>query len=649
VTGYTCSADFPATDGAFQTVDAGGAGPNCGSAFRDVFVSKLNASGTGLIYSTYLGGSDYDNAAGIAVDSAGNAYVAGGTTSTDFPTTAGAMQRVCAPENIWNHSTCTLANIETTCSAPAYNYNGFVTKLDPTGSTLVYSTYIGGTGNDQLHAIAVDSLGDAYVAGHATSKAYADINCIVDGAYAPVNYPYPTTGSGYEGIGQTQYQSPTSDTFYWTFSKLAADGSALVYSSDLYGGVNPPSTINSAGAIAIDAGGNAYVTGYAYDGTFPATSGAFQTACGSCPTYPDAFVAKFNPSQSGAASLAYGTYLGGNGGDAGFAIAADAAGNAYVAGATGEVFGGNDPASTNFPTSKKAFQGACPGTCAPSGNGFVTKLNPAGSSLIYSTYFGGGTPDNRTEIYGLALGPGGKAFVTGFTNDPAFPTQNPLQSGVGSLGDAFVAEFNASAAALVFSSPIGGSGPDSGGGIAVDAKGNAYVAGGTGSTSGAQPYFPTSFGAFQTGCGDLGTCDGYYDGFVLKLLAVNAAADLAITNVPSPSPVPSGTNLTFTLTTTNLGPSTATSVKVTDAVPAGTTFVSVTTSTGSCSAPPVGGKGTVTCSGFDLSAGSSTTVTMVVLVTAKTGKTVKDTAKAASAVSDPNTANNSVTVTVPVS
>ena len=280
VAGYTCSADFPVTAGAYQTTHSGGVGGPCTNyTLADAFVTKLNASGTGpLVYSTYLGGSDADVARGIAVDSSGYAYVAGGTTSQDFPTMA-AMQNICAPLNVWNNQTCTLAYVESTCSSPGYNYNGFVTKLDPSGSSLVYSTYIGGTGNDQLTAIAVDSQGEAHVAGFATSKPYADINCYANGQYFPTNYVYPTTASGYEQISQTEYSGYPEDVFYWVFSKLTADGSGLAYSSDLFGsGGN--GTINSAQAVALDPSGNAYVTGYAYDGTFNTTSGAFQTAAG---------------------------------------------------------------------------------------------------------------------------------------------------------------------------------------------------------------------------------------------------------------------------------------------------------------------------------------------------------------------------------
>jgi len=245
-------------------------GPDCGCG-KDVFKTKLNPAGSALVYSTYLGGNDFDAGNGISVDAGGNAYVTGTTKSTNFPTTPGAF-----------------------LSAPGF---GFVTKLDPTGSTLVYSTYL------------------------------------------------------------------------------------------------DPST--QGGGIAVDAQGNAYVTGQT-GSTFPTTPGAFQPAFGGGPV--DGYVMKLNADGS---ALVYSTYLGGSGIDSTGDIAVDAGGNAYVAGST---------TSLNFPSTPGAFQ-AVPGS--GSSNGFVTKLDPTGSSLVYSTFLGEGCA-------GLALDTQGNVYVTGQTGSTTF-------------------------------------------------------------------------------------------------------------------------------------------------------------------------------------------------------------------------------------
>jgi hypothetical protein len=299
VTGLTSSTDFPTTPGAFQAVCHG----NCEVAF----VAKLNLSGSALVYSTYLGGSGgIDSGSGIAVDSAGNAYVIGGTTdSTDFPT-MNPLQ-------------------------PVYGGNGdaFVAKLNPTGSALVYSTYLGGSGQDNGTGIAVDSAGNAYVTGYTSSTNFPTMNPL-----------QPTYG----GHG---------DAFV---SKIDPSGSALGYSTYLGG-----SGDDYGYGIAVDGGGNAYVTGYTSSTNFP-TMNPLQ------PTYGggeyDAFVVKINPSGS---ALVYSTYLGGTEAEVGYGIAVDSGGNAYVTGATD---------STDFPT-MNPLQPANAGSL----DAFVAKINPQPSDV----------------------------------------------------------------------------------------------------------------------------------------------------------------------------------------------------------------------------------------------------------------------------
>ena len=428
-TGFTTSTPyFPTTAGAYQTTFGGG--------YDDAFVTKLNPTGTALVYSTYLGGTSYDTGTGIAVDTAGNAYVTGTTGSADFPTTLGAYQTTYG----------------------GYD-DAFVTKLNPTGTALVYSTYLGGTSYDTGTGIAVDTAGNAYVTGTTGS---AD---------------FPTTLGAY----QTTYGG-NGDAFV---TKLNPTGTALVYSTYLGG------TSDDVGyGIAVDTAGNAYVTGYTTSYTtspyFPTTAGAYQTSFGG--GYDDAFVTKLNPTGT---ALVYSTYLGGTSDDVGYGIAVDTAGDAYVAGYT----------TSPFPTTAGAYQTTFGGGYD---DAFVTKLNPTGTALVYSTYLGGTSYDTGT---GIAVDTAGNAYVTGTTGSADFPTTlGAYQTTYGGNGDAFVTKLNPMGTALVYSTYLGGTGNEVGYGIAVDTAGNAYVTGFTTSTTD----FPTTAGAYQTSFG------GGDDAFVAK-------------------------------------------------------------------------------------------------------------------------------------
>ncbi len=440
VTGLTSSANFPTTAGAFQTTFAGG-----GDVPSDAFVTKLNPTRSALVYSTYLGGSGVggqglDRGFGIAVDATGNAYVTGTTSSPNFPTTAGALQ--------------------TTYPGAA---TAFVTKLNPTGSALVYSTYLGG-GGDSGGGIAVNAAGNAYVAGETSS----------------LNFP-TTVGAFQTTLGGF------TDAF---MAKLNPTGSTLVYSTYLGG-----SDTEMFGGIALDASGNAYVAGYTQSSNFPTTVGAFQTTLRGL---SDAFVTTLNSSGS---ALVYSTYLGGTNTDVVTeyvgGIAVDASGNAYVTGRT---------RSPDFPTTAGAFQR----TLAGQDDAFVTKLNPTGSALVYSTYLGGSDNDLVGFFGGgrIAVDASGNAYVTGSTSSPNFPTTaGAFQTTLAGAADAFVTKLNPTGSALVYSTYLGGSNSDGGDGIALDASGNAYAAGGTSS-----PNFPTTAGAVQT------TLGGAADAFVTKIV-----------------------------------------------------------------------------------------------------------------------------------
>ncbi len=454
-----------------------------------------------LSYSTYLGGTGADTAHDIAIDAAGNVYAAGSTHSLDFPTTTGAFQ---------------------TAKVGAAG-NAFVTKLNATGSGLVYSTYLGG---GFVQAIAVDAAGNAYVTGNtgqtnfATAGAFQTVfgGGLTDAYVTKLNaagsalvYSTYLGGSGAEnlldiavesstagcaggcayvagttgstnfpttpGAFQTVHRGGFDDAFV---TKVNATGTALVYST-LLGG----SGSDNGGGIAVDALGNAYVAGATKSNNFPTTSGAFQPKSrGSS----DAFVTKLNAAGS---ALVYSTHLGGSTHDEGSGIAVDSVGNAYVTGTT---------YSTSFPTTRGAYDRSFNGAI----DGFVTKVNATGSALVYSTHLGGSNTDQPSDI---AVDAAGNAYVTGGTYSTNFPTTpGAIQTALSGINDAFVTKVNPTGSALVYSTYLGGSAADFGGGIVVDSTGNAYVAAATNSAN-----FPTTAGAFQTVFG------GVQDAFVAKI------------------------------------------------------------------------------------------------------------------------------------
>jgi hypothetical protein len=458
IAGWTSSNNFPTTTGAFQTTpkDANG----------NAFVTKLNSTGASLIYSTFLGGSGGGDAAyAIAVDSSDCAYVAGQTLSTDFPTTLGAFQ--------------------TSLNGKS---NAFVTKVNASGSALLYSTFLGGSSYDLASSIAVDSSDCAYVAGVTLSS----------------NFPTTT------GAFQTSHKNANGVNAFVT--KLDSDGSSLLYSTYLGGSGNGNGGGDSATAIRVDSGECAYVAGVTRSSDFPTTTGAFQTSLKS--TSGNAFVTKLNSTGS---SLVYSTFLGGssgspNGGDVANAIAINSSGFAYVVGQT---------YSSDFPTTTGAFQTT--NNTTTYGNAFVTKLNPVGSTLVYSTFLGG---SGSSSTYGgdaanaIAIDSSGFAYIAGGTHSTDFPTTpSALQSSLKGPENAFVTKLNPVGSYPAYSSFLGGSGKygDAACAIAVDSAGHSYVLGQTSSTD-----FPTTSGAFQT------SLNGPQNAFVSKLnMGVSVLAGLA--------------------------------------------------------------------------------------------------------------------------
>ena len=479
VAGVTFSDVFPVTANAPQSQCSA-----CATGGADGFVARLNpglSAGT-LQYATFVGGSGPrllgDIANAVALDASGNIYVAGLTGSTDFPVTAGALERSCLG--------CTRAggNFE-----EAGGYDGFVTEINPAAppdSQLVYSTYLGGTGQDAINAIALDSAGNAYVAGYADSP------------------DFPITPNGYSGT------LTFSSAF---FAKLNPTGSNILYSTFL----NGQSSSSTASAIAIDSQGDAFLTGATGSADFPVTSNAFQKICPACPrAFNEGFVAEINPGASGAASLVYSTFLGGSGdrgptyflgdtlaeigfvGDQPAGIALDGSGNAVVTGTT---------TSTDFPVTSNSFESVCQttpsftfGAC---NTGFVSVIAPgaaASSQLVYSSYLGGKYYDAPTA---LALDSDGNIYVAGEATSPNLPTTpNAFQPNCMTFDgcdSGFVVELDrlvAPSAQIQYATYLGGSSNgDTPAAISVDAAGLIYVAGYAASRD-----FPLTPNALQATC-----------------------------------------------------------------------------------------------------------------------------------------------------
>jgi hypothetical protein len=450
--GYTDSTDFPVLGGT-QTSAAGG---------YDAFVAELNSSGTALVYSTYLGGSMDDHAEAIVVDSSGNAYVTGDTASADFPTVDSLG----------------------TCGQGASD--AFVAKLNSDGSKLLFATCFGGSQADHGMGIALDPSQNMYVVGDTSSSDFP----ITTGAFQA------TAGGG-------------TDAF---ITEIKADGSSILYSTFLGG-----SSDDHARAVALNASGDLLVVGNTTSPDFPVTDSAFQKTFGGSGglNIGDAFVTELKPAGSGSADLVYSTYLGGASDDGATGVVVDGTGDAYVTGLT---------FSTRFPTVTPFQAGLAGGDDA-----FVAKLNPAASgsaSLVFSTYLGGSGDDQGT---GIAVDSSDNVYISGVTASTDFPVAGafqPANASASGLQDAFYAKLVSAGNALVHSSYLGGSGDDVGRSIAIDSSGDAYIIGNTASTN-----FPATTGAFETAFGGAGT-DNYGDVFITKIL-------------PSPTVTPSPTSLNF--------------------------------------------------------------------------------------------------------
>jgi hypothetical protein len=424
VTGTTNSLDFPATLGTYDTTSSTGG---------DAFIVKINAAGSALVYATYLGGTGFEGGNGIVVDTTGNAYVTGSTSSSDFPTTVGAY--------------------DTTFNG--YN-DVFVVKVDAAGSSLVYATYLGGSGvydSDIGYGIAVDTSGHAYVTGETDSPTFPTTLGAYDTSYNSggdafvakfdlagsslafatylggsnwdqgLDIAVDTDGNAYVAGSTWSVDLPATvgayDTAYNNNGdgyvvKLDSTGTSLVYATYVGG-----SDWDDALSIAVDTSRNAYITGDSNSSDFPTTVGAYDTTYSG---YWDAFVTKIDTSGS---SLAYSTYLGGTGADSGRGIAVDSSGSAFVTGWTW---------SSDFPTTLGAFD-----TTFNLGDSYMVQVNTTGTALSYATFVGGIASDSGE---GIAVSTSGNVYLAGWTLSIDFPsTSGSFDTTYNSNFDAFVAKF----------------------------------------------------------------------------------------------------------------------------------------------------------------------------------------------------------------
>jgi hypothetical protein len=425
VTGETTSSGFPGANGSLHGT-------------KNAFVAKFGADGSSLIYFTYVGGSQTESGNGIAVDASGDAFVAGGTQSNDFPASPGAFQSSPKSGNLGS---------------------AFLFELSPDGRTLKYSTYLGGSTDDVASSVALDSSGNAYIGGTTSS----------------LDFPIPSN------LVPLQSSGGANDGFVAELNPGGKGASDLKFSTYLGPGGSVGAGVKG---IAVDSSGKVYATGSTTDATFFVTNGAYQVTCGSCAgAVFDAFVTVIDPTAN---AYVYSTFLGGAGADIGYGIAVDSTGNAYVTG------------STTTATSTLGFP-ASPGAAQPvygtNTDAFITKLNPTGTAIVYSTYLGGSGTDSAS---GIAVDKNGNAYVTGSTSSANFPvpaaTQGSLAGGSGT--DAFVTKLNAAGSQLLFSTYLGGTSTEDNlllGGIAVDTNGTfIYATGNTSSTD-----FPASTSAYQ--------------------------------------------------------------------------------------------------------------------------------------------------------
>ncbi len=441
ITGYSQdgTVDYPTTTGAYDKTYNGG---------RDVFVTKMNSSGTGLLYSTFIGGSSSSETGySIKVDSVGNAYITGYSedSTTDYPTTTGVFDTT-------HNGKC----------------DAFITKLNSTGSNLLFSTFLGGSEDDIALDIELNTDGNIFITGYTVSS----------------NFP-ATSGAYDTTFGGNNYNDG------W-ITKLSQNGTSLVYSTFI-GGSNE----DVCRALVIDSNGDAYLTGNTKSTDFPVTSGALDTSHNN---NDDVFIVKVGKT---GASLVFSTYIGGSASDIGMDIDIDGNGYCYFTGYSEYSFN----ATTDYPTTSGAYDTSHNGYT----DGFVSKINSTGSSLVYSTFIGGSNDDQSKCIN---IDPYGIAHISGWTYQanygrPGFPTTSDgYDTTHNGKSDVFYSRISSSGDKLEYSTLLGGSEQDEGYGMVINDYGDINL---VGVTLGGSPAYPTTAGAYDT------THNGLWDVFLTRI------------------------------------------------------------------------------------------------------------------------------------
>jgi hypothetical protein len=512
VTGITNAVDFPTTSGVIEENCPAPmtGGKKCGaSSSSAAFVSKISSDGQSLIYSTYLGGggpgpgtggsaysqggSGSDFGTGIAVDASDNAWVVGSTNSNNFPVTPDAYSLYCEPastsfdfgtlQNVGELSSCARFN-----GGGDYNYSGtyslFLVKLDPTGANILYGSFLGGTQGESQGQIALDATGNIYVSG-------AVYTGQVGTPAATGQYTYPTTKSAFQATAQ-----PNASSAFVT--ELSPDGHSLLYSSFL----SATAGQTYAGALAIGAG-KVFIGGYTQSPTLPTTPGALSSTCpGNSPTQcpNNGYVAEFDPTLSGPASLVFSTYLNGTHVSSSGIGFANSAVTALAADSAGNVYAGGSNQYKDFPTTPGVLQPTCNANrndaCSTA---FVTKLDPTGA-LVWSTFYGSPTASGQYGVSAMALDADNNVYIANNADGAGdLPYQNGIQ-GYTTSGVAYVGELSGDGSQVLFSTFFGSGANVFPTGMVVDTGKNIYL---TGYTAGNLPlvnaYQSTNGGGFNEG------------------------------------------------------------------------------------------------------------------------------------------------------
>jgi hypothetical protein len=586
--GQTLSAVLPSASGEFE------AGGNGGVGGHDAFVAKFSADGSTVLWTTFLEGSGDDFASGVAVNSSDQAYVVGNTYSclnpgefnntpsnaVRFPFTSDAIQPLCNPGY----------NQPETGESDGGNSDAFLVKLSSDGKTELYGTPLGGSQNDYASSIVLDATGRPYIVGETNSTQY--YKCATIGPHCNDVPSYPVDNHGNADIGPSNYPT-TANAFYSNVAEsiqyattdpnsgntggpqdeqafitiLSADLHSFVYSSLIGGGIiggcgNGNCNTNGI-AVAVNAAGQAFIGGNTSSAHWPTTSGAFAATCSNagnansqCPM--TGWLAGFDPSKSGAASLLFMTYMngssagldpGGNplypGGDV-YGLAVDSQGNVVVTG---------DTNADNFPTTAGTLQPACVQFGDGNGNSkrcasaYITKLSPTGAT-VWSTYFGPTTQTGNGAFVvgnGVALDASDNVYVVGSSNLATLPLVNPITSNQPQNDDAFVLELSPAGSAELMGTFLGANGnlTVDNNSLHLDSNLDAYISGSQSYCTNCTITFPTTPGAFATtGLG------GSADGWVLKLITQKQTSSTALQITPTAGAP--GTSISFTVTVTGL-------------------------------------------------------------------------------------------------